>query len=101
MLRPDGCLHHLGLFGHVRDGVPRLVSGRLRPSSQLARYRSLQILFAVFHRVGDIALGTDNVDLLLLEMERSRPLSLAEDATGQPSLLDLLARFQPGDGQVG
>ena len=58
------------------------------------------MLFSVFHRVGDVALGTDHVDLTLVEMGRSGSLPFAQDAAIQPRLLDLLARLDPRDLQV-
>jgi len=54
----------------------------------------------VFHRVGDVALGADHIDLPLVEMRRSGSLPLAQDTAVQPRLLDLLSSLDPWDLQV-
>ncbi len=65
--------------------------GRLGSPGEPSGDRSLQILFPVFHRVCDIALCTDHVDLPFIEMGRSGSLLFAQDAAVHPRLFDLLA----------
>ena len=87
---------------HTIAGLPSISGCRgLRPSGQPARNRLLQVLLAVLHGIGDIALGTDDVNLPLMEMKRRRALAFAQDTAVQPCLLDLLAGLDSGNLELG